>query len=168
MARDYAGESLAWRCFLKAWEMASSVQEEARSGSAQTSLRKGEFPHPSSMLPFLPSWRPVRGPLQACITSGERDPTPREEEGAHSQLGPEHRLVSCKLLVSEQHDAVGRAGGLSQTRWTWAFDIELIPKVEATLIHLSFSALSWRGRRGLVSGTRGSYAKRPRAHLKLR
>ena len=28
----------------------------------------------------------------------------------------------------------------SGTRWTWTFDTEIIPKVQATLIHLSFNA----------------------------
>ena len=32
---------------------------------------------------------------------------------------------------------------------TWAFDTVLISKVEATMIHLSFNAVSWRGEAGL-------------------
>lgn len=85
-----------------------------------------------------------------------------------SQLSPAPRPASRQLLISEQRDAVGRAGGLSPTRWTRAFDTELIPKGAATRIHLSFGALSWRGRRGLVSGTGDSRAKGPRAHLESR
>lgn len=32
---------------------------------------------------------------------------------------------------------------------TWAFDTVLSSNVEATLIHLSFNAVSWRGEAGL-------------------
>lgn len=159
---------MAWRCFLKAWGKASSVREEARSGSAQTPLGKGAVPPPCPTLPLLPPRRPAPGP-PAGLGNGRREgPGPQQRGRAQSQLSPEHGLVSRKQLVSEQHDAEGRAGGLSQTRWTRAFDTELIPKIEATPIHLSFRAVRWGGRRGLVSGTGGPHAKRPRAYLKLR
>lgn len=122
------------------------------------------LPHASS-----PSTTATRTWAPAGLGNGRREgPGPQQRGRAQSQLSPEHGLVSRKQLVSEQHDAEGRAGGLSQTRWTRAFDTELIPKIEATPIHLSFRAVRWGGRRGLVSGTGGPHAKRPRAHLKLR
>lgn len=92
--------------------------------------------------------------------------SPRRRGRTQSQLSPEHRLVSHKLLIPEQwvvlEDCHKQDGPGPLTLNSFE------SKVEATLIHLSFSAVSWRGRRGLVSGTRDSHAKRPRAPLKLR
>lgn len=93
---------------------------------------------------------------------------PLNRGAAQSQLGHSDRLDLHRLIISEQHDLLDCAGGLSQTRWDMSLwhwtHFQGRSRTDSSFFQCGELA---EERQTLVSGTWVPHAKWMWAHLKL-